>query len=86
MLNIKKIIWKNQARIKYYKVWSIQSKLFSHLPIGTFICEKVSLEKRDNIFVGSNCLCQYEGRSDPKVPLGLVAFAKYLAYITMEPN
>ena len=48
--------------------------------------EKVSLEKKDNIFVGSNCLCQYEGRSDPKVPLGPVAFAKYLAYITMETH
>ena len=44
------------------------------------------LEKKDNVFVGNNCLCQYEGRSDPKVPLGPVAFAKYLAYITMEPH
>ena len=48
--------------------------------------EKVSLEKKDNIFVGSNCLCQYEGRLDPKVPLGPVAFAKYLAYITVGPH
>ena len=66
-----------------YKVYN---QNYSVIYLGTFLCEKVSLETKDNIFVGSNCLCQYEGRSDPKVPLGPVAFAKYLAYITTEPH
>ena len=66
--------------------YEVYNQKYSVIYRGTFFGEKVSLEKKDNIFVGSNCLCQYEGRSDPKVPLGPVAFAKYLAYITTEPH
>ena len=62
------------------------TKNFSVIYLCTFLYKNISLDKKDNIFVNSNCLCQYEGRSDPKVPLGPVAFAKYLTYITMKPH
>ena len=73
---------------RYIKKDMKESNLFdfSNFPKNIPKTDKDYYYSEDNIFVGSNCLCQYEGRSDPKVPLGPVAFAKYLAYITTEPH